>query len=314
MKKYRYSVVLLTYNQQDYVKEAVEAVLAQDSDPIEILLSDDCSQDDTFEVMETLVADYTGPHSVVLNKNSQNLGVNKHIERCFELSSGDVIIAASGDDISLPGRIARTIEVFERDDPLLSFSHGQVETLDGKPMPKTYAKATFYTRTDAMSAACSMQLFLGATCAWHKDLFRKYGPIQFADCYEDLVLGFRAALEGRVAFIDEELIIYRVGMGQTSTARRIADAAAFRNKRLIEVGREIFLLRQRLADAQVFGLGEEDPIVKAMRRRLEERQLRRCYLEGGLRKLGISALKHPSWVLGFALSERRRLKKALKTV
>ncbi|MFV1799501.1 glycosyltransferase [Phaeobacter sp. Ay1a-4a] len=313
MNRYSYSVVLLTYNQRDYVKEAVEAVLAQDCDPIEILLSDDCSQDGTFEAMEALVADYSGPHSVVLNKNPQNLGVNKHIERCFNLSTGDVIIAASGDDISLPGRVARTIEVFERDDPLLVFSYGQVETLDGKPMPKTYAKATFYTRTDAMSAACSMQLFLGATCAWHKDLFRKYGPIQYADCYEDLVLGFRAALEGRVAFIDEDLIIYRVGMGQTSTQQSITDAEAFRKKRLAEVGREVSLLRQRLSDAQVFGLTEGDPILEAIRSRLEERQLRRTYLKGGLRKLDKSALKHPWSVLGFILSERRRRKKALKT-
>lgn len=49
---FRYSFVVLAYNQQDSIAEAMRAALAQDYPPIEVLISDDCSTDCTFEIMQ----------------------------------------------------------------------------------------------------------------------------------------------------------------------------------------------------------------------------------------------------------------------
>jgi glycosyltransferase involved in cell wall biosynthesis len=309
-----YSIILLTYNQERYVKDAVAALLAQECAPLEIFLSDDCSTDNTFAVMGEAVKGYAGPHSVVLNRNPQNLGVNRHIQRTYELCSGEVIIATSGDDICYPNRAARTMEMFERERPLLAFSHATVIDLEGEPLPATYRKALFYSTRDAMAAAKSMSLYLGATCAWHKDMFRKYGPILDPMCFEDLIHGFRAALENRVAFIDEELLQYRVGAGLTNQRFSPQSQEEYDSRRLKGIARDIAVFRQRLKDCETFGLDRNEPIFQLLTRRLEERKLREAYLRDGaaavLRQADTSLLKRLSAIFYEAHKRRRILKKA----
>ena len=53
---------LLAYNQERFVREAVRAAFEQTYRPLEIILSDDCSQDGTFEVLMNMAQSYTGPH------------------------------------------------------------------------------------------------------------------------------------------------------------------------------------------------------------------------------------------------------------
>ena len=62
--------VLFAYNQEKYIREAVEGALSQTYGAMEIILSDDRSTDRTFEIMEEVVAEYTGIHEVILRKNT----------------------------------------------------------------------------------------------------------------------------------------------------------------------------------------------------------------------------------------------------
>lgn len=90
------SYVLLTFNQRATVAGAVRSALAQDVQPMEIVISDDCSTDGTFSEVESVVAGYQGPHRVILNRNPENLGLAGNLDKVHELSSGDVIIGSSG--------------------------------------------------------------------------------------------------------------------------------------------------------------------------------------------------------------------------
>src|SRR5688572_20785087 len=103
---------VITYNQSRFVREAVESALAQTCSPIEILLSDDCSTDDTFEIIQETVKGYSGPHTIILNRNERNLGLSEHLNRIHELASGALIIAADGDDVSDPQRTKRCVEAW----------------------------------------------------------------------------------------------------------------------------------------------------------------------------------------------------------
>ena len=57
---------LFAYNQEKYIREAVEGTFSQTYEPLEIILSDDCSSDRTFEIMEEMAATYDGPHATLL--------------------------------------------------------------------------------------------------------------------------------------------------------------------------------------------------------------------------------------------------------
>ena len=99
--------VLFAYNQDQFIHEAVSSALMQDYELLTIIISDDCSDDKTFEIIKSTVNSYVGPHKVILNRNEINLGRHgfcAHVNKVFELVEDDLIIIAAGDDISLPER------------------------------------------------------------------------------------------------------------------------------------------------------------------------------------------------------------------
>lgn len=270
-----YSFVMLTYNQQDSIAEAMRAALAQDCPPIEVLISDDCSTDRTFEIMQEIARGYDGPHKLVLNRNPENLGINRHVNRSIEMSTGEVIIAASGDDISLPQRSARMMAAFEAEGTMLVHSRAIVEDEQGNPAQHPYAKrAAFFKTTRVEDVATARALYLGATAAWHRALYRKYGPIPEAPVYEDLILGFRATLEGGVRLIDEPLVRYRIGGGITTTK------ALFQSEGEIRAMRERFLertrnvLMTRLADLELYGASKYPGVREKLQKRIAYVDLR----------------------------------------
>ena len=69
MEKPMVSYCLISYNQENFIRDAIESALKQDYHPLEIIISDDNSSDRTFEIAEQIVTEYKGTHSVILNQN-----------------------------------------------------------------------------------------------------------------------------------------------------------------------------------------------------------------------------------------------------
>ena len=98
------SFLVFAYQQENYIREAIEGAFAQTYSSMEIILSDDCSTDNTFQIMSDMAASYQGPHTIRLNRNAKNLNIGGHLVRCMHLAQGDFLVIAAGDDISLPDR------------------------------------------------------------------------------------------------------------------------------------------------------------------------------------------------------------------
>src|SRR5438309_837758 len=88
------------FNQERFIREAVEAAFAQTYSPVEIILSDDCSEDRTFDIMREMIGAYHGPNRVILNRNPVRRSIGGHFNRIIEISHGELILAAAGDDVS----------------------------------------------------------------------------------------------------------------------------------------------------------------------------------------------------------------------
>lgn len=95
---------LFAYNQEKYIREAVEGAFAQTYSPLEIILSDDCSSDRTFEIMQEMAKGYEGRHSIQIRRNEVNRGVVNHLASIVLAARSEYIIVAAGDDISKPER------------------------------------------------------------------------------------------------------------------------------------------------------------------------------------------------------------------
>lgn len=104
------SVILPNYNDGRFVGRAVNELLAQDRQPDEIIIVDDCSTDDSLHVIETLLSQ---SHLVRLLANQTNKGVIYSQMRGLEASSGKYVYLAAADDWVLPDFFGTALRLLE---------------------------------------------------------------------------------------------------------------------------------------------------------------------------------------------------------
>lgn len=205
------SFVVLAYRQERFVREAVRSALAQSHEPLEILLSDDCSPDRTFEIMKEEAEAYRGPHRVILNRNAENMGLAAHVNRCFELTYGELVVIQAGDDTSMPDRAAELTRAWLDSEPradLVCSHHMEIDE-QGRPNGKV-VKDVVYPGQLEDAIRVGRCIALGSTAAYTRKLYRKFGPLDSRVLMEDWVFPFRALLETQILVVDRPLLRYRV--------------------------------------------------------------------------------------------------------
>jgi len=100
------TAVVFAYQQAPVVEDAIRSVFAQTMQPAEIILSDDGSRDETYQIMLRLAAEYRGPAVVKVRRNEGGAGWLAHINACLKLAAHPVLVCA-GDDVSKPERVAK---------------------------------------------------------------------------------------------------------------------------------------------------------------------------------------------------------------
>lgn len=97
------SVVVLTYNSSNTVLETLDSIAAQTYKNIELIISDDCSKDDTVKVCEEWLeknkCNFVKYRIITISKNT---GVSGNANRAYKAASGSWIKVVAGDDILLP--------------------------------------------------------------------------------------------------------------------------------------------------------------------------------------------------------------------
>lgn len=92
----RISVLVICYNQEKVISRAIESLLAQKEYLYEICVSDDCSKDKTWAILQEYSEKYPG--LFVLNRNEPNIGIFENIEKTWGMPSGDIVYRLAGDD------------------------------------------------------------------------------------------------------------------------------------------------------------------------------------------------------------------------
>ncbi|MCR5099075.1 MAG: glycosyltransferase [Lachnospiraceae bacterium] len=87
------SVCIPAYNNASTIRDTVESVLASDYKNIEVIIVDDCSSDDTFDVAEAI-----DDERVFVCKNYDNLGMAGNWNRCLSCCKGEYIRLLCADD------------------------------------------------------------------------------------------------------------------------------------------------------------------------------------------------------------------------
>jgi glycosyltransferase involved in cell wall biosynthesis len=152
-KNLRISVSIPTYNQGQYVEKAILSVYNQTVTPDEIIVSNDCSTDNTMEVLEQLRSRI--PVLRVINQ-PVNLGINKNVDACLKAASGEFILRLDSDDFLEPEYIGVMLGLME-EYPEAGYGHAnvtEVDQYDNKLKNRTlYRNIAFQKADDALKAA-----------------------------------------------------------------------------------------------------------------------------------------------------------------
>lgn len=106
------SVLMSVYNGADYLQEAIDSILGQTFADFEFIIFDDCSTDESPAI---LIRNAEQDARIVVVKNPENLGLTKSLNKGLQMAKGQYIARQDADDVSLPQRFEKLVEVLDAD-------------------------------------------------------------------------------------------------------------------------------------------------------------------------------------------------------
>lgn len=206
------SLILLSYNQEKYIESAVTSVLNQDYENIEIIISDDCSTDRTFKIISETVKLFPKTKDVILNKNKTNMGLTAHLNKVLQMSNGEIIVLAAGDDISFPNRVSQSVNILIRNKNVtfVSFNEETIDS-DGNKLSEgkrvNFQGIRTYTLQDYIKGVKIP--FSGASRAFKRSLYDCFGDLDPKCPTEDTPYILRGLILGEAAISSDIAIKYR---------------------------------------------------------------------------------------------------------
>jgi glycosyltransferase involved in cell wall biosynthesis len=172
------SVLCITYNQVDYIGQALESFIAQQTSfPFEILVNDDCSTDGTTELVLSYQERYPDLVQVVTHETNQySQGVMPAESFLVPRARGRYLALCEGDDYFCDHtKLQRQVEVLEGDPELMACVHASenVQASTGRRL-STMAAYASDCAVDASDVLTRVQCFATNTLLMRKDAFLAY--------------------------------------------------------------------------------------------------------------------------------------------
>jgi glycosyltransferase involved in cell wall biosynthesis len=217
------SVIMAAYNGSAWLPETLASLRAQTFADFELIVVDDCSTDDTLAILEA----WPDPRVRVVAAEA-NRGPVEARNAAFALARGRYIAALDQDDICLPERFARQIAYLDAHPEVVLVGAAAGTLCDGVTAPSTHEPVTTPMLVEWL-------LHIRNPLVWSSvmlraDTARRLDPFTRPEILgaEDFDLYHRMARFGRIARIDDELLLYRMheaGMSQRYHDAMIASAA-----------------------------------------------------------------------------------------
>jgi glycosyltransferase involved in cell wall biosynthesis len=203
------SVAIVTYQHHKFISECLDSVLEQGYEHLEIIIADDGSTDGTQDIIRDY--DRRFPGKFVLRLSPRNQGVTANCNAAHFACSGKYIAWMAGDDLLLPGKIAKQVDYLEAH-PDCHISYHNVEifnSADGR-------RLGYYNHSgNKFSGAVSLLIQHGTfNCACACMIRHEKAPAHGFDPELPVASDWYYWIEilwngGRIEYIDEVLGRYR---------------------------------------------------------------------------------------------------------
>ncbi len=204
------SVCMITYNHEQFISQALDSILMQKTDfPIEIVIGEDCSTDNTREICISYKEKY--PDIIKLNLPEKNQGPQPNFLNTFSLCTGKYIALCEGDDYwTDENKLQRQVDFLEQNTDFEMSSHHSVILGHNKKMlyDPPLTKTTF-TTTDLLVSDWGI---MTASIVFRKNGFEF--PHWFVNIKNgDYALQLLLSLKGKIGYIPEYMSVYRRHLG-----------------------------------------------------------------------------------------------------
>lgn len=205
------SVLVVTYNHQKYIRQALDSVAAQETEfAVEIVVADDCSQDATL----ALVREYQAhQENMRILPAACNVGITRNYQRGFGACRGQYVAVLEGDDFWISPTKLKTLAAFlaEHQDcafcfhPFLKYDEASGQLSVPAPLLPAAAGALF------TAAQLARENFIGnfSACMYRRAAIDRLAPELFELKVYDWMFNITVAQEGRIGYIPQFMSVYR---------------------------------------------------------------------------------------------------------
>lgn len=231
------SICTPCYNHKRYLEDYFESIINQQYQNIELIIIDDCSNDNSAEIikdnMPRLKQRFT---RVVFERNKENLGINKTANLLLKETRGEYVKFVASDDLLLNDSIQKLVDYMEEHtDRLLVIGNACI-------VSDQYKYGELYPERKIMNIQAISQIdnlyekllmgnfiaSVGMFC--RQDTFEKYGYFDPDLLYEDWDYLLRISRNERIYFFDEIVYLYRESDTSYGSYMRCTDKAVMEMK------------------------------------------------------------------------------------
>lgn len=209
------SIALCTYNGGKYIVEQLQSIAEQTILPDELIICDDCSTDETLTCLHEFAK--TAPFAVKIHINEKALGAIHNFEKAISLCQGEYIALSDQDDVWLPEKIEKNLELMQASEkmfanmPILVHTDLCVVNASLKVIKKSMMQMQGIEneRRHPFETLLAQNYVTGCTVLINKQLKELALPFPQAIVMHDWWLALLAASNGKIAYLDETTILYR---------------------------------------------------------------------------------------------------------
>lgn len=200
------SVVMCTYNGSRFVAEQIESICKQTYRHIQVVVVDDASSDNTFEIVQHYAA---SDNRIQCLRNDKNLGFNLNFSKACQLANGEFIAIADQDDIWEPTKIEKLLtKINENENTMLVHAISARFDPSGKYHLKSHRLVNYQAGNDVRNFFLSNYIS-GHNMLFRQSLLEKSLPFP-RSVYYDWWLAAVASCNGRIEPVPEILVWHRM--------------------------------------------------------------------------------------------------------
>ena len=217
IKKYpKISVFIIVYNQESFINETIDSVLNQEYPNIEIVIGDDCSTDNTVQILQQYKLKY--PDIIKLILSPKNEGITANCNKVLKECTGEYVALLGGDDYWLPTKLKKQIEWFNQN-PEAVLCYTPTKAFQSETKEVLYTQPTVTALELMEMDVLNMTYNLGASESSFlikKDAIPESGFNPLIPTVSDWLFMIQIMYNKKIGGVSEALTMYRRHLNNTS--------------------------------------------------------------------------------------------------